>query len=531
MIKYKTQPEIVIAGFNDGIQVPEIKVRFNKGKKIFASVKSSKDVYDFLLKLYGRDIETQEKCVILYLKKTNDIIGYYKHSVGGVDATIMDIKLIVSTAIKALASSIIISHNHPSGNTKPSEPDKATTNRIIVSAKDNNIQVLDHIIVTKNNGYFSFADEGVLYGLNESKKTTTMKITKDNYFEIISKYDISELPKALQETHELFKEATGNGNDFAMYDELDNESKEVFELYFEKLSQWFEKNGKKETQKNLEPIKKGKHITILPAIFSINDYVLFTNEKQKGKYIVDVTFSRYFGQKGKIIEVIPKEFKSRKFPGDPTETKRYSVYKIELKDGIIVNNVGDHVLVETTPFEQKEEEKKEVKSEKEKKLTLSDIPSIVKTFMPEMQQKAIVGSEEHWEVIKRLKDIIEKMPVTYETENIKNPDKIAYLHYFYGDSDWYIIEKDVEKEQLQAFGYVILNGDTQNAEFGYISIEELKSINKIELDFYFSPKTMREIFKKKNIAQDFDDDRNDEHEAIKHDFDNFEKRIDVISVP
>lgn len=120
-------------------------------------------------------------------------------------------------------------------------------------------------------------------------------------------------------------------------------------------------------------------------------------------------------------------------------------------------------------------------------LKLSDIPEAVKAFMPLMQQKAIVGSEEHWETLERLEDIIKKMPKTYGTENQEADDKIVYLHYFYGGSDWYIVEKDSEKEQYQAFGYAILNNDTMNAEWGYISIEEIKSTNKIELDFYFEP--------------------------------------------
>ena len=123
-------PEVVLAGFRDGVQVPEIKVKFNKGKKVFGSVTSSIEVVKFLKTLYGRDIETQEKVIILYMNKRNEIIGYYKHSVGGVDTTIMDVKLIVSTAIKALASSMILSHNHPSGNKNPSENDRVMTKKI-----------------------------------------------------------------------------------------------------------------------------------------------------------------------------------------------------------------------------------------------------------------------------------------------------------------------------------------------------------------------------------------------------------------
>lgn len=132
---------------------------------------------------------------------------------------------------------------------------------------------------------------------------------------------------------------------------------------------------------------------------------------------------------------------------------------------------------------------------KGKKIKLSDIPETLKTFMPEMQQKAIVGTNELWSVMSRLNGIINKMPKTYETEDTPTKDKIVWLHYFYGQSDWYIVEKDMEEEQLQAFGYVVLNGDLQNAELGYISIEELKETNEIQLDFYFDPITFKEIHK------------------------------------
>jgi len=127
-------------------------------------------------------------------------------------------------------------------------------------------------------------------------------------------------------------------------------------------------------------------------------------------------------------------------------------------------------------------------------IRISDIPASLRIFMPEMQQKAIVGSQEHWEVIERLNWIVNNMPQTYETEDIPTAEKIVWLHYFYGGSDWFIVEKDMgdkdDKEpglQYQAFGYTILNGDTEMAEWGYISIEELKTKKMMELDFYFTP--------------------------------------------
>lgn len=140
------------------------------------------------------------------------------------------------------------------------------------------------------------------------------------------------------------------------------------------------------------------------------------------------------------------------------------------------------------------------------RLKLSDIPAIVKTFMPEFQQKIIVGSEEHWETIAELKEIIQKMPHTYQTDKIPAKDKIVQLHYFFRGSDWYIVEKDMEKEQLQAYGYTILNGDTQLAEWGYISIEEIKQAERIELDFYFTPIKFGELRKKWDGEDDEDED-------------------------
>lgn len=132
-------------------------------------------------------------------------------------------------------------------------------------------------------------------------------------------------------------------------------------------------------------------------------------------------------------------------------------------------------------------------------LRLKDIPDSVKTFMPEMQQKAIVGSNEHWEVIERLEALIKAIPESYETDGLPNSEKICMLHYFHGQSDWYIIEKDKEKKQLQAFGFVVLNGDWMNAELGYISIDELKETGAIELDFYFQPTPLSEIKAKSDL--------------------------------
>ena len=101
-------------------------------------------------------------------------------------------------------------------------------------------------------------------------------------------------------------------------------------------------------------------------------------------------------------------------------------------------------------------------------------------------------------MMKELENTIANMPKTYETDGQGN-EAIATLRYFKGGSDWYIIEKDTgspdDEEQgiqSQAFGFTCLNGDTQNAELGYISIDGLIRC-EVELDLYYTPKTIGEI--------------------------------------
>ena len=101
------------------------------------------------------------------------------------------------------------------------------------------------------------------------------------------------------------------------------------------------------------------------------------------------------------------------------------------------------------------------------------------------------------QMILKLKSHIICMPKTYETDG-QGDDAVVMLHYFRGGSDWWVIERDmVINEQVQAFGYVCLNGDTEMAELGYISITELIKYG-VELDLYFEPVTLREVKEKLN---------------------------------
>jgi DNA repair protein RadC len=124
---------------------------------------TSKKAYELLMQLFNPNtIRCQEEFIVIYLNNSSRVLGTQKLSKGGINATIVDIRLILSTALKCLATGIIISHNHPSGNLKPSEKDLFITKNINEGCKLVDIKLLDHVIVTPDSGYFSFADEFLL---------------------------------------------------------------------------------------------------------------------------------------------------------------------------------------------------------------------------------------------------------------------------------------------------------------------------------------------------------------------------------
>jgi DNA repair protein RadC len=96
---------------------------------------------------------------MISLNRANKVIGYYKVSKGGMTGTIADPKVIFTMALNSGATSIIVAHNHPSGNLQPSPQDKQITSKLINAGKLLDINVFDHIILTSNS-YYSFLDEG-----------------------------------------------------------------------------------------------------------------------------------------------------------------------------------------------------------------------------------------------------------------------------------------------------------------------------------------------------------------------------------
>jgi DNA repair protein RadC len=125
-------------------------------------IKSSADTSRLLREIWNENkLEMQEEFKVLFLNRGNRVIGVYDASSGGICGTVADPRLILAAALKSLAVSLILSHNHPSGNLKPSRADEELTQKIKAAASFHDIQVLDHIIITAET-YFSFADEGLL---------------------------------------------------------------------------------------------------------------------------------------------------------------------------------------------------------------------------------------------------------------------------------------------------------------------------------------------------------------------------------
>ncbi len=129
----------------------------------FESVKitGSKDAEQYARKFYHADLGLYESFFIMLLNNNGMVVQWAKISQGGVAGTVVDTIIVAKYVVETLAKSVILVHNHPSGNLKPSEPDKAMTQKIKQGLSLFDCSVLDHVILTED-GYYSFADEGHL---------------------------------------------------------------------------------------------------------------------------------------------------------------------------------------------------------------------------------------------------------------------------------------------------------------------------------------------------------------------------------
>lgn len=145
-------------------QVSEIELSYKLKTKISdrRKIEGSRDTVDIFREHWNTNtIELQEEVKVLYLNRTNHVLGIYDASRGSVTGAAVDCKLILGAAFLLAASYLVICHNHPSGNLKPSYADKHFTEKLKNGAALVDICLLDHIIITTEN-YFSFAEEGLI---------------------------------------------------------------------------------------------------------------------------------------------------------------------------------------------------------------------------------------------------------------------------------------------------------------------------------------------------------------------------------
>ena len=145
--------------------VNEISIRYNGKFPIAQSPKinSSGQAFETLYSTWNLDsIGVQEQFKVMLLNNSNRVKGIFLLSSGGITATLVDVRILFAVALKSLSTGIILCHNHPSCNLTPSTADKNLTQKIKKASEILDIKLLDHIILTPNKQYLSFADEGLL---------------------------------------------------------------------------------------------------------------------------------------------------------------------------------------------------------------------------------------------------------------------------------------------------------------------------------------------------------------------------------
>ncbi|MEP6628110.1 MAG: JAB domain-containing protein [Ginsengibacter sp.] len=125
-------------------------------------ISSSTDAYEILMHYWDDGkIELIEQFKVLFLNQANRVLQILSLSQGGLTGTVADPRLILGAALRVAACSIVLCHNHPSGNLQPSRADETLSQKIKNAAAFHDIKVLDHLIIAAE-GYYSFADQGLL---------------------------------------------------------------------------------------------------------------------------------------------------------------------------------------------------------------------------------------------------------------------------------------------------------------------------------------------------------------------------------
>ncbi len=146
-------------------QVNEISIKYQGNFKISQAPKitSSVSAAELLFDTWNKDqIGLQECFKVMLLNNANRVKGIFEVSTGGITGTLVDVRILFAVILKSLTCAVILAHNHPSGTLKPSEADKYLTRKIIKAGELLDIKILDHLILTPDGDYLSFADQGIL---------------------------------------------------------------------------------------------------------------------------------------------------------------------------------------------------------------------------------------------------------------------------------------------------------------------------------------------------------------------------------
>lgn len=141
---------------------PQIKVKVSVTKGDKVTITSPDKMVEVMRSIFNADtILWTEEVIMVCLNRANDVVGYYRVSSGGFSGSVLDPRVVMTIALQNASSSIILAHNHPSGNLKPSEGDKSVTEKIRKACEFFDMKLLDHLIIT-DESYFAFSENGLL---------------------------------------------------------------------------------------------------------------------------------------------------------------------------------------------------------------------------------------------------------------------------------------------------------------------------------------------------------------------------------
>jgi ppGpp synthetase/RelA/SpoT-type nucleotidyltranferase len=416
-------------------------------------IKSSQDSYDLLKDFWNlENIDVVEEMNVIYLDKQNKPISIYQHSKGGIDSTIADIEVVSAIAVKTLAKGVIMSHNHPSGNLNPSPADLEISKQLKNALKLFGITLLDSMIVNKD-GYKSMADSGTFKrggGIENKDKITHTIFRTKNKKEALNK--LKELNESEDEKDMLFS------YELIVVPRL-NEIMGSYNEYRIVTNYKYVKGGGINPNCNCPKCVSYRNELVLDEADTKNGGKMFLVKLKKFFYVI---YDDEIVSKSSNLKDAKKDFELGLYHDKILEKKKF------VEGGAISE---------------------------------SEYNSLEK-IVPKNMLLSIKETKESWkrgdsdDIFEHYENLIEgyrEIPTLYFQDE-KGKNAIVYLHYFSGGSDWYITELD--KENNEGFGYVILNGDTQNSEFGYINMNELANSN-INIDLYWSFQTLNEIFEKK----------------------------------